>query len=214
MDDQNELTSIQNNSAPTLAGRLKIFLAIGISGLLADLWTKSYLFAELGMPHETIGVDWWVIEDFFGFQTAVNQGALFGMGQGGSSVFALFSVIAFIAILFWFIRGGAWNSLFLTICLGCITGGVLGNFYDRMGWWHGDEIHPDYAYGVRDFILFTYQDYVWPNFNIADCLLVCGAFLLLVYSFKYEDKDSPDKEPVMPAANSETIAEDRDSQTV
>ena len=107
MDDQNELTSIQNNSAPTLAGRLKIFLAIGISGLLADLWTKSYLFAELGLPHETIGVDWWVIEDFFGFQTAVNQGALFGMGQGGSSVFALFSVIAFIAILFWFIRGGA-----------------------------------------------------------------------------------------------------------
>ncbi len=214
MDDQNELTSIQNNSAPTLAGRLKIFLAIGISGLLADLWTKSYLFAELGLPHETIGVDWWVIEDFFGFQTAVNQGALFGMGQGGSSVFALFSVIAFIAILFWFIRGGAWNSLFLTICLGCITGGVLGNFYDRMGWWHGDEIHPDYAYGVRDFILFTYQDYVWPNFNIADCLLVCGAFLLLVYSFKYEDKDSPDKETVMPAANSETIAEDQDSQTV
>lgn len=213
MDDQNELTSIQNNSAPTLAGRLKIFLAIGISGLLADLWTKSYLFAELGLPHETIGVDWWVIEDFFGFQTAVNQGALFGMGQGGSSVFALFSVIAFIAILFWFIRGGAWNSLFLTICLGCITGGVLGNFYDRMGWWHGDEIHPDYAYGVRDFILFTYQDYVWPNFNIADCLLVCGAFLLLVYSFKYEDKDSPDKETVMPAANSETIAEDQDSQT-
>ena len=214
MDDQNELTSIQNNSAPTLAGRLKIFLAIGISGLLADLWTKSYLFAELGLPHETIGVDWWVIEDFFGFQTAVNQGALFGMGQGGSSVFALFSVIAFIAILFWFIRGGAWNSLFLTICLGCITGGVLGNFYDRMGWWHGDEIHPDYAYGVRDFILFTYQDYVWPNFNIADCLLVCGAFLLLVYSFKYEDKASPDKETVMPAANSETIAEDQDSQTV
>ena len=208
MDDQNELTSIQNNSAPTLAGRLKIFLAIGISGLLADLWTKSYLFAELGLPHETIGVDWWVIEDFFGFQTAVNQGALFGMGQGGSSVFALFSVIAFIAILFWFIRGGAWNSLFLTICLGCITGGVLGNFYDRMGWWHGDEIHPDYAYGVRDFILFTYQDYVWPNFNIADCLLVCGAFLLLVYSFKYENKASPDKETVMPAANSETIAED------
>ena len=214
MDDQNELNSKPNNTAPTLAGRLKLFLTIGISGLVADLWTKSYMFAELGLPHETIGVDWWVIEDFFGFQTAVNQGALFGMGQGGSSVFALFSVIAFIAILFWFIRGGAWNSLFLTICLGCITGGVLGNFYDRMGWWHGDEIHPDYAYGVRDFILFTYQDYVWPNFNIADCLLVCGAFLLLVYSFKYEDKDSPDKETVMPAADPENIAEDRDSQTV
>ena len=37
------------------------------------------------------------------------------------------------------------------------------------------------------FILFTYQDYVWPNFNIADCLLVCGAILLVFYSFKYDE---------------------------
>ncbi len=191
MDDQNELASTQYKTAPSLARRMTLYLMISIGGLVADLWTKSFMFAELGLPHETIGVDWWVIEDFFGFQTAVNQGALFGMGQGGSSVFALFSVVAFTAILFWFIRGKAWKSLFLTICLGCITGGVLGNFYDRMGWWHDKEIHPDYAYGVRDFILFTYQDLVWPNFNIADCLLVCGALLLLVYSFKY---DEPDKD--------------------
>ena len=213
MDDQNELKSKLNNTAPTLAGRLILFLTIGISGLLADLWTKSYMFTELGLPHEEIGVNWWVIEGFFGFQTAVNQGALFGMGQGGSSIFALFSVIAFIAILFWFIRGGAWNSLFLTICLGCITGGVIGNFYDRMGWWHGEEIHPDYAYGVRDFILFTYQDYVWPNFNLADCLLVCGAFLLLVYSFKYEDPDRSSKEKEMPSVNSAAIEKNQKSQT-
>ena len=187
MDVQNELISQKNKAAPTLARRLILFLTISAAGLIADLWTKSYMFEELGLPHETIGVDWWIIENFFGFQTAVNQGALFGMGQGGSSIFALFSVIAFTAILFWFVRGEAWKSLFLTICLACITGGVIGNFYDRMGWWHGTDIHPDYAYGVRDFILFTYQDLVWPNFNIADCLLVCGASLLVFYSFKYDE---------------------------
>ncbi len=188
MDDQNELPASPTQSAPTLARRLALYFTISIAGLIADLWTKWYMFAELGLPYESTGVDWWVIDEFFGFQTAVNQGALFGIGQGGSSLFALFSVIAFVAILVWFVRGEAWKSLFLTICLGFITGGVLGNFYDRMGWWHGDQIHPDYAYGVRDFILFTYKDYVWPNFNIADCLLVCGALLLIIYSFRYEDK--------------------------
>ena len=90
---------------------------------------------------------------------------------------------------------------------------MIGNFYDRMGWWHGEEIHPDYAYGVRDFILFTYQDYVWPNFNLADCLLVCGAFLLLIYSFKYEEPDSAGKEKEIPSVNSAAVVENQNSQT-
>ena len=191
MESQTESISTdaisESSTEPTLATRLSLFLAISVTGLMADLWSKSHMFSELGLPHESNQVEWWVIKDFFGFQTAVNQGALFGIGQGGSSIFALFSVVAFIAILMWRIKGRAWQNLFLTTCLGCITGGVIGNFYDRMGWWHDAEIHPDYAHGVRDFILFTYQDYVWPNFNIADCLLVCGAFMLLIYSFKSEE---------------------------
>ena len=191
MESQTESISTdaisESSTEPTLATRLSLFLAISVTGLLADLWSKSHMFSELGLPYESNQVEWWVIKDFFGFQTAVNQGALFGIGQGGSSIFALFSVVAFIAILMWLIKGRAWQNLFLTTCLGCITGGVIGNFYDRMGWWHDAEIHPDYAHGVRDFILFTYQDYVWPNFNIADCLLVCGAFMLLIYSFKSEE---------------------------
>ena len=211
MDDQNELwASTELKTAPTMASRLTLFLIISSCGLAADLWTKSHMFGKYGLPHKSPGVDEWVIEDFFGFQTAVNQGALFGMGQGGSSIFALFSVIAFTAILFWLIKGKAWKSRFLTICLGCITGGVTGNFYDRMGWWHPlsheqliewqwEAVKADYEYGVRDFIYFTYQGHVWPNFNIADCLLVCGAFLLLVYSFKYDDEK-------------QTLTEDTDNQ--
>ena len=191
MESQTESISTdeisESSTQPTLATRLSLFLAISVTGLMADLWSKTHMFFEIGLHHESNQVEWWVVKDFFGFQTAVNQGALFGIGQGGSSIFALFSVVAFIAILMWLIKGRAWQNLFLTTCLGCITGGVIGNFYDRMGWWHDAEIHPDYAHGVRDFILFTYQDYVWPNFNIADCLLVCGAFMLLIYSFKSEE---------------------------
>ena len=39
------------------------------------------MFARLGMP----GPDsrtWWLWDGVFGFQTSLNEGALFGMGQG------------------------------------------------------------------------------------------------------------------------------------
>ena len=38
--------------------------------------------------------------------------------------------------------------------------------------------------GVRDFLYWHYKnEFSWPVFNIADCCLVCGAFLLLAQAF-------------------------------
>ena len=173
----------------TLSQRMILFCSIAVLGLAADLWTKSTMFSMLGLPHEAQQyVDWWVIDDFFGFQTAVNQGALFGMGQGKVILFRIFSAVALVAIGYWFIRAEGWKSLWLTICLSAISAGILGNLYDRFGLWHPHagftDQFPNYAYGVRDFILFTYRGHVWPNFNIADCLLVCGAVMLAIFSFR------------------------------
>ena len=54
--------------------------------------------------------------------------------------------------------------------LGLILAGTLGNLYDRL-----------IFDGVRDFLYFHWFE--WPVFNLADCCLVCGAFLLLVQAF-------------------------------
>ena len=53
--------------------------------------------------------------------------------------------------------------------------------------------YSNFTYGVRDFILFTYQGHIWPNFNIADCLLVCGAIMLGISSFRQEATDKQSK---------------------
>jgi hypothetical protein len=52
------------------------------------------------------------------------------------------------------------------------------------------------VYAVRDFILLAWRwdaqwqnRVVWPNFNIADSLLVCGAIALLVLSMRKPDAD-------------------------
>ena len=79
----------------------------------------------------------------------------------------------------------------MTAALGLITGGILGNLYDRMGFWHDLDIAPQHAYAVRDWIHFNWQDAPrilsflnpWPNFNIADMVLVAGAILLLIHAF-------------------------------
>ena len=60
------------------ANRYLIFLLIAALGCLADLASKSRVFAWLGEPG---GKTWWLFKDFCGLQTSLNRGALFGIGQ-------------------------------------------------------------------------------------------------------------------------------------
>jgi signal peptidase II len=78
--------------------------------------------------------------------------------------------------------------------------GVLGNLYDRLGLsgenWFGPGHHSDHAvYAVRDWMLWQANDrWRWPNFNIADSLLVCGAAILFLHAIR--QPTAPRKEPV------------------
>jgi signal peptidase II len=101
----------------------------------------------------------------------VNTGALFGMGRDSNLLFALVSVAAAVAILTWSMRAAAGRDRFLSLALGLILAGTLGNLYDRVVFG-----------GVRDFLHWYYL-VDWPVFNLADCCLVCGAFLLLLQAF-------------------------------
>jgi lipoprotein signal peptidase len=106
----------------------------------------------------------------------VNQGALFGfLGNHQSLANGLFAVIscaAAMAIIFWSTQKGSMSDLALTIALGFILGGTLGNFYDRLVF-----------NGVRDFLHWNYL-FDWPVFNLADCWLVGGACLLMLLAFR------------------------------
>ncbi|GAA4426584.1 signal peptidase II [Bremerella cremea] len=159
------------------------FFGLAIVGCGVDLWSKAAVFAWLGMPGQNRY--YWLLEPYVGFQTSLNQGALFGLGQGYTSLFAIFSVVAAIGILCWLFAFKAAQDLMLTIALGLITGGIFGNLYDRLGIWGQPA--------VRDFILFQYNhEWVWPNFNIADALLVCGAALMLWHSLTaYPETSKP-----------------------
>jgi lipoprotein signal peptidase len=107
----------------------------------------------------------------------VNHGALFGFLDQhiglANGLFAAISLVAAVAITWWSSRPAARRELGLSAALGLILAGTLGNLFDRVVFG-----------GVRDFMHLHYQQsFDWPVFNVADCCLVLGAFLLLGQAF-------------------------------
>jgi signal peptidase II len=173
--------------------RYVIFAAIAGAGILVDLGSKEYVFSTLGLPGRS---RWeWQLGDlvWFVLQTNLNHGALWGMGQGLSAVFAALSVCAIVGIpcfLFWMRQAHSW---WLTIALGFVEAGACGNLYDRLGL-HGllDPRTGERAYAVRDFLYFRFlETFDWPIFNYADSFLVTGAIMLVIHSFLSESEAAP-----------------------
>ena len=153
----------------------------------ADLITKALAFNNLGMPGTSPG--WTVVNNMLWYRTSLNEGALFGLGQGMGWFFISVSVAALIGILITVSWLRIRNDAVLLVALACITGGILGNLYDRLGIpslrWHAPlSRQGEPVFAVRDWIHFRLEGIIdWPIFNLADSFLVFGAGLLLLLSF-------------------------------
>ena len=196
--DTNSILNI-NQSERLPGSRYALFLCLAVGGVLLDLVTKSAIFHYYFEPENWGHVAQqpaWLIDGIFGIQCSLNPGALFGMGQGYSSVFAAISFVAIFGIVVWlFVFKQAWDR-WLTIAFGLITGGILGNLYDRLGLGYLSTYPEEIRDNVRDWILFRLQGVPffdpWPNFNIADSLLVTGAMMLFVQTFFEATKQTSD----------------------
>ena len=199
--DNPEYSGVQRN-------RVITYLLLALSGAAIDLWTKAAIFDWRGLPGDKDV--WWIIDEHFGIETAVNPGAVFGLGAGMGVVFAVLSIAAGVGIVAWLFWFRAAESLWLTVALGMISGGILGNLYDRLGFWWQDGYHPDWKSGVRDWILVRFEGVPlcdpWPNFNLADSLLVVGASMLLYQSF-FQGDDSPPENNSQPPSGEQSSDE-------
>ena len=153
--------------------------------MFSDLVTKSLVFSSHYFP-DNPAISYWWIDGILGIQTSFNGGALFGMFQGGSWWLAGLSLIALSGVLIWLFVFRMATSRFLTVVLAMISGGILGNLYDRMGFGYAPAHPVETVYHVRDWIHFRLSGIPffdpWPNFNIADSLLVIGAISLFVFA--------------------------------
>jgi signal peptidase II len=186
------------------ASRAVVFLLMAAVIFAADLATKSLVFRDLGYPatdlepvargtHNVFAappgrdgtsvayLDGWLSFRLF---TSFNRGALWGVGQGYTWLFAALSTAAVIGIPTWLFGFRAARSWWLTLALSLILGGTLGNLYDRIGLPECTDENGQTVLAVRDFLLFTFGTFHWPVFNFADVSLVTGAAMLVVHSLR------------------------------
>jgi signal peptidase II len=184
--------------------RAAVFLLLAALVLAVDLGTKSLVFRDLGYPGTDLdpavrgqhavfatpagreGASIPYLKGWLSFRlfTSFNRGALWGVGQGYTWLFAALSTAAVIGIPTWLFGFKAARSWWLTVALGLILGGTLGNLYDRIGLPGCIDENGSTVLAVRDFLLFTFGKFHWPVFNFADMSLVTGAGMLVVHSLQ------------------------------
>jgi len=163
-----------------------VILAAVAAGI--DLATKSIAFTRLGMPGMAVRHD--LIPGMLMLETNLNEGALFGMGQGLGLAFAGVSAVAIAGILAMMAKQTTRDDTILVAALGLIVGGIIGNLYDRLGLpgltWHAPaERVGEPVRAVRDWIHFVLPGVIdWPIFNLADTWLVIGAGLIVLVSLR------------------------------
>jgi signal peptidase II len=143
-------------------------LLTAASALILDQGTKLLLLYALHFtdlpPHESVPV-----LPFFNLMMVWNSGISYGLfpatGPLGTAVLALLSTAAVTGLGWWL-----WVStrLTLTVGLGLVIGGALGNLIDRLV--HGK---------VADFFHFYGLGYDWYVFNVADAAITFGVIALL-----------------------------------
>ncbi len=184
------------------ASRVILFVLLTAAALTVDLFSKSVVFNDLGYPGADPNPTTAGLHDRFSFPitregeskpylngwmkfrllTSFNRGALWGLGQDYTWLFAGLSMAAVVGIPVWLFGFSAARSLWLTVALALILGGTLGNLYDRIGLHGCTNIDGTPLPAVRDFLLFTFGNFHWPVFNFADVFLVTGASMLVVHS--------------------------------
>jgi signal peptidase II len=156
-----------------LTPRLRTGLLAALAVLALDQASKLWLLFVFDIGHRDVVR----VAPFFDLVLAWNTGISYGWFQNESAVgqisLTAVKAIAVIVLAIWMARSNTW---IVTLALGMIIGGAVGNAIDR------------FAYGaVVDFALFHLQiggkTYNWYVFNLADCAIVAGVAALLYDSF-------------------------------
>jgi signal peptidase II len=129
---------------------------------LAKAWLVSILRPGESRP---------VIDDLLRLVNSQNNGGLFGLLHGQALPFAGLSLVVIGLIVLYHARSG--RSPYLTLTLGLLLGGAIGNLVDR--------IRLGY---VVDFVDAGIGGLRWYTFNVADAAISFAILLLIAASLR------------------------------
>ena len=150
------------SALPRAHGLRWLWLSAAI--VVADYATKAAMMAAFRPGEER------PFTSFFSLVLTFNTGAAFSMladADGWQRWFFAAVAVTAAVVIGWLLRRG--GSTLYCLGLALILGGALGNLHDRL------------VLGkVVDFLLFHYERWAWPAFNVADSAIVGGAMLLVL----------------------------------
>ncbi len=138
-------------------------IAVAVLFLLADRITKHIVVSNMALGDSIT-----FIPKFMDFTYIHNTGGAWGILSGKTWLLVVFTAAVMVGCVIFLIKNGKKNPLlFWSICL--ILSGGIGNMIDRI-----------FNEGkVVDFLRTLFIEF--PIFNIADCAVVIGAGLLILY---------------------------------
>jgi signal peptidase II len=138
-----------------------LFVGLAATIVVLDQLTKAWVVGSfaVGLPVEIVG-------DWLRIAITHNTGALFGMFRDSATLFALFSILVIGLIVG--VQARAGRNLLLTIALGLLLGGALGNFSDR--------VRLGYVVDFVDMGIGTWRFY---TYNVADAAITASILTLI-----------------------------------
>lgn len=170
------------------------FLWLGILLLVIDIVTKNVIVANkdyiTSLPDQRLVL----IPGFLAISYTVNRSAAFGVGVGSDLanriVYIVIAVIAIAIISILYVKKYKKLGLFYRACINLVLVGALGNLIDRV-FFTSSYLGVTGEPGVVDWIDFFG---IWKFvFNIADCCIVIGIIMLIIYLIVDEVKSSKRK---------------------
>ena len=150
-----------------MRGALLLVLAAVV--VTADQLTKTWALHHAAGLHHVAGPLYYTL--------TFNVGAAFGIGAGITPVLEVAAavVVAGIVVLSRRVSRGA--PLAVTVGVGLLAGGALGNLSDRL--FRHLPGHPGAVVDFVDIARIGHHDW-WPIFNVADAAVTVGAVVLVV----------------------------------
>lgn len=140
------------------------FLGIAALIIAGDQLTKAWLVSFLA-PGQAVAV----LGDWVRLVHSQNAGGLFGLLQGNALPFGLLSLVVAGLIVVYHARSSP--NQYISITLGLLLGGALGNIIDRLRIGY-----------VVDFVDAGIGGLRWYTFNVADTAISFAILLLLAAS--------------------------------
>ena len=145
-------------------------IVTGVLVLVADQFTKYLVFTNLEIA-KSYDILPKFLDGILGITYVHNTGGAWGMLQGYTWLLLSITIVVMLVCIALLLKYGVRNKLLFWSIMLVLSGGV-GNMIDR--------IFRDGK--VIDFLEFRFMRF--PVFNVADCAIVVGACLLMLYFFK------------------------------